>query len=42
MTTNMHLRNLPKIVQIGGGHHVDFFFFLKKSAITFGEGYKLR
>ena len=24
MTTNIHSINLPKIVQIGWGHHVDF------------------
>ena len=41
MNTNMYLRNLPKIMKIGGEHHVDFCVW-EKSAITFGEGCKLR
>ena len=37
MTANIHLINLPKIVQIGLRYPVDFCVW-KKSAITFGEG----
>ena len=37
MNTCVRFMHLPKIVQIGKGHHVNFCIW-KKSAITFGEG----